>query len=79
MILGFVIMAMIAGAAVCIALFLMSAPLSLILLAYPVTGSVVLVSALALRDTRGRHWLRGEKKTLRSRVTARFRARQPPG
>jgi hypothetical protein len=78
MILGFILIAMLAAAAACIALVLLSAPLWLVLLAYPVTGSVVLASALAVREIRGRRWLHDEKPTFVSRVTARFRAGQPP-
>lgn len=78
MILGLVLIAMISAAAVSITLFLLSAPVWLVLLAYPLTGVVVMCSGLVVRDSRVRQWLRGEKATFYARVTARFRAGQRP-
>jgi len=78
MILGLILIAMIAAAAVSITLLLLSAPVWLALLAYPLTGTAVLLSGLAICDDRLRHWLWGDKSTFVSRVTARFRAGQRP-
>lgn len=78
MILGLLIMAIVAALAVSVLLFLLSAPIWLVLLAYPVTGAAVLLSGTVLRSPRLRQWTRGNKRTVLSRVTARFRAGQPP-
>jgi hypothetical protein len=78
MMLGAILVAMVLASAASIALLFLSAPLWVVLLAYPVTGSVVLVSTLAIHDSRSQRWLQGNKSTLLSRVTARFRAGQPP-
>lgn len=78
MILGILLIAMVAAAAATLTLFLMSAPLWMALLAYPVTGTVVVFAGLFLWDARARTWLRGNKPTFLSRVTSRFRAGQPP-
>ncbi len=48
MILGLLLIAMIAAAAVSVTLVFLSAPLWLALLAYPVTGTAVLLSGVAL-------------------------------
>ncbi len=52
MILGLLLIAMLAAAAVSVALVFLSAPLWLAMLAYPVTGTVVLLSGLALDRAR---------------------------
>lgn len=78
MILGLLLIAIVAALAVSILLFLLSAPMWLVLLAYPVTGAAVLLSGIVLRSARVRQWARGNKGTVLSRVTARFRAGQPP-
>lgn len=78
MILGILLIAMVAAAAVSLTLFLLSAPLWLTLLAYPVTGTAIVFAGLFLWDARARRWQRGDGPKLLSRVTSRFRAGQPP-
>lgn len=76
--LGVVLVAMMAASATSALLFLLSAPLWQIVLAYPVTGTLVMLAGLVFRESRALQWLRGDKPTILARVTARFRAGQPP-
>lgn len=72
MILGLLLVAMIAALAVSVGLFLLSFPLWLALLAYPVTGTVVLFLGLALCSAR--RWAPGSKPSIFASVTDRLRA-----
>ena len=78
MILGILLIAMATAAAVSVALALISAPLWLVLLAYPVTGTAVVFAGLAIAEARARGWSADKKRRLLVRVTSRFRAGQRP-
>lgn len=76
MVLGILLIAMVAAMVVSITLFLLSAPLWITLLAYPLTGVAVVFAGLALQALRERR--RGDKRKFLTRVTSRFRAGQRP-
>ena len=78
MVLGILLVAMVAAAAVSITLFLLSAPLWMILLAYPLTGTLVVLAGLVLWEARARRWFSGDKRSFLTRLTSRFRAGQRP-
>ncbi|MFC3085530.1 hypothetical protein [Tabrizicola soli] len=78
MVLGILLIAMVAALGVAVTLFLLSAPLWIALLAYPLTGALAVFAGLALLEVRDRRRSRGDERKFLARVTSRFRAGQRP-
>ena len=78
MVLGILLIAMVAALAAVVALVLLSAPLWIALLAYPLTGALAVFAGLALLEIRERRRSQGDARKFLARVTSRFRAGQRP-
>ena len=78
MVLGILLIAMVAALAAVVALVLLSAPLWIALLAYPLTGALAVFAGLALLESRDRRRSQGDERKFLDCVTSRFRAGQRP-